>query len=245
MYTIPPRTLKAPTGVWFSCLTITRAPVRSASKGHAYCGVGGMDPRTISVAASRSLSDGRTAVMRIKILVIGGLGDDDGPPILTAARACETPPVVDFTMSHTRPAVVLLSGGLDSTTVLAIARRDGYEVNALSFSYGQRHDREIDAARRIANSYGVARHEVVTIDLRVFGGSALTSDIAVPKGRDVSDATDVPITYVPARNTIFLSYALAFAEVTHARDIFIGVNAVDYSGYPDCRPEYIHAFERM
>jgi len=165
--------------------------------------------------------------------------------ILTTARARETVPVVDFTMSHTRPAVVLLSGGLDSTTVLAIARRDGYEVNALSFSYGQRHDREIDAARRIANNYGVARHEVVTIDLRVFGGSALTSDIAVPKGRDVSDATDVPITYVPARNTIFLSYALAFAEVTHARDIFIGVNAVDYSGYPDCRPEYIHAFERM
>jgi 7-cyano-7-deazaguanine synthase len=148
-------------------------------------------------------------------------------------------------MSRKRPAVVLLSGGLDSTTVLAIATRDGHEVNALSFSYGQRHDREIDAARRIAHSYGVARHEIVTIDLRVFGGSALTSDIAVPKGRDVKDATDVPVTYVPARNTIFLSYALAFAEVTDARDIFIGVNALDYSGYPDCRPEYIHAFERM
>src|SRR6185437_14868145 len=130
MYTIPPLTLKAPTGVWFSCLTITCAPVRSASKGHAYCGVGGMNRRTISVAVSRSLNDGRAAVMRIKIL--------------TTARARETVPVVDFTMSHTRPAVVLLSGGLDSTTVLAIARRDGYEVNALSFSYGQRHDREID-----------------------------------------------------------------------------------------------------
>jgi 7-cyano-7-deazaguanine synthase len=148
-------------------------------------------------------------------------------------------------MSSKRPAVVLLSGGLDSTTVLAIATRDGYEVNALSFSYGQRHDREIAAARDGARSYRVARHEIVTIDLRVFGGSALTSDIAVPKGRDVKRSTDVPVTYVPARNTIFLAYALAFAEVTNARDIFIGVNALDYSGYPDCRPEYIHAFERM
>lgn len=148
-------------------------------------------------------------------------------------------------MSHERPAVVLLSGGLDSTTVLAIARRDGYSVNALSFSYGQRHDHEVEAARRIAARMGVVRHEVVTIDLRVFGGSALTSDIAVPKGRDVKDSHEVPVTYVPARNTIFLSYALAFAEVTGARDIFIGVNALDYSGYPDCRPEYIAAFERM
>jgi 7-cyano-7-deazaguanine synthase len=148
-------------------------------------------------------------------------------------------------MSRKPPAVVLLSGGLDSTTVLAIAQRDGYDVNALSFSYGQRHDREIDAARRVASSYRVARHEVVTIDLRVFGGSALTSELAVPKGRDVKASTDVPVTYVPARNTIFLSYALAFAEVTDARDIFIGVNALDYSGYPDCRPQYIHAFEHM
>lgn len=148
-------------------------------------------------------------------------------------------------MPHNRPAVVLLSGGLDSTTVLAIARRDGYDINALSFSYGQRHDREVDAARGIARIYGVVRHEIATIDLRVFGGSALTSDIDVPKGRDVKDSTDVPVTYVPARNTIFLSYALAFAEVTAARDIFIGVNALDYSGYPDCRPEYIRAFERM
>jgi 7-cyano-7-deazaguanine synthase len=148
-------------------------------------------------------------------------------------------------MSSDRTAVVLLSGGLDSTTVLAIAKREGYVLNALSFSYGQRHDHEVDAARRIARRYDVARHEVVTIDLRVFGGSALTADIPVPKGRDVTHSSAVPITYVPARNTIFLSYALAFAEVTGARDIFIGVNALDYSGYPDCRPEYIQAFERM
>lgn len=142
------------------------------------------------------------------------------------------------------PAVVLLSGGLDSTTVLALARAD-HDVSALSFDYGQRHKHEIEAARRIARHYGVARHEVATIDLRMFGGSALTSDIAVPRGRDVKHETDVPITYVPARNTIFLSYALAFAEVIGAHDIFIGVNALDYSGYPDCRPEYIRAFERM
>jgi 7-cyano-7-deazaguanine synthase len=148
-------------------------------------------------------------------------------------------------MAHNRPAVVLLSGGLDSTTVLASAKHDGYRINALSFSYGQRHDREIEAARRIAKQYGVARHEVATIDLRAFGGSALTSDIDVPKGRDVRAETEIPITYVPARNTIFLSYALAFAEVTDSRDIFIGVNALDYSGYPDCRPEYIRAFEVM
>lgn len=148
-------------------------------------------------------------------------------------------------MSHNRPAVILLSGGLDSATVLAIAQSEGYELNALSFSYGQRHDREVEAARRVAHRYGVARHEVATIDLRMFGGSALTSEIPVPKGRDLHDTTQVPITYVPARNTIFLSYALAFAEVTGSHDIFIGVNAVDYSGYPDCRPEYILAFQRM
>ncbi len=148
-------------------------------------------------------------------------------------------------MPQSPPAVVLLSGGLDSTTVLAIAKRDGYEINALSFDYGQRHSHEITAARRIARSYGVARHEIATIDLRIFGGSALTSDVAVPKKRDIKAATDVPITYVPARNTIFLAFALAFAEVTGAHDIFIGVNALDYSGYPDCRPEYIEAFERM
>lgn len=143
------------------------------------------------------------------------------------------------------PAVVLLSGGLDSTTTLAIAKRDGFTPHAMTFRYGQRHAQEVDAARRIAGAAGVARHVVVDIDLRVFGGSALTSDIAVPKDRTSMDAGDVPITYVPARNTIFLSYALAWAEVLDARDIFVGVNAVDYSGYPDCRPEYIAAFERM
>jgi len=153
--------------------------------------------------------------------------------------------VVDFSMAQKRPAVVLLSGGLDSTTVLASAIRDGYSVNALSFSYGQRHNREIEAARRIAELYGVVRHEIARIDLRAFGGSALTSDIDVPKGRDIKSEGEVPITYVPARNTIFLSYALAFAEVTQSRDIFIGVNALDYSGYPDCRPAYISAFETM
>lgn len=148
-------------------------------------------------------------------------------------------------MSNNRPAVILLSGGLDSTTVLAVAQRDGYELNALSFNYGQRHEHEVDAARSIARKYGVIRHEIATIDLRMFGGSALTSDINVPKGRDVKHDAQVPITYVPARNTIFLSYALAFAEVIAARDIFIGVNALDFSGYPDCRPEYIRAFETM
>lgn len=144
-----------------------------------------------------------------------------------------------------RNAVVLLSGGLDSTTVLALATSEGYTINALSFLYGQRHQHEIDAARRGAAKYDVARHEIADIDLRVFGASALTSDIPVPKGDDVNGAQAVPVTYVPARNTIFLSYALAYAEVTGSRDIFLGVNALDYSGYPDCRPEYIEAFERM
>jgi len=142
-------------------------------------------------------------------------------------------------------AVVLLSGGLDSTTVLALASREGYETYALSFRYGQRHAHELDAARRAAARYQVTRHEIVEIDLRPFGGSALTADIPVPKGRDVTDAHDIPITYVPARNTIFLSFALAYAEVVGATEIFIGVNALDYSGYPDCRPEYIEAFERL
>jgi 7-cyano-7-deazaguanine synthase len=142
-------------------------------------------------------------------------------------------------------AVVLLSGGLDSTTTLALARRD-HDVHAMSFRYGQRHESEIGAARRTAQRFGVARHVIVDIDLRVFGGSALTADIAVPKDRSASEmSAAIPITYVPARNTIFLSYALALAEVISARDIYIGVNAVDYSGYPDCRPEYIEAFERM
>ena len=147
------------------------------------------------------------------------------------------------------PAVVLLSGGLDSTTVLAIARSEGFDVHALTFSYGQRHSAEIDAARRIAANAGVVRHHVVEIDLTLFGGSALTADIPVPKDRDLGPssrtAKEIPVTYVPARNTIFLSYALALAEVVEAANIFIGVNALDYSGYPDCRPEYIQAFERM
>ena len=144
-------------------------------------------------------------------------------------------------------AVVLLSGGLDSTTTLAIARAEGYTPYALSFRYGQRHEAEIEAARRIAARDGVARHIVVDIDPRTFGGSALTDDIDVPKGRSLEDMDEagIPITYVPARNTIFLSYALAWAEVLGASDIFIGVNVYDYSGYPDCRPEYIAAYERM
>jgi 7-cyano-7-deazaguanine synthase len=145
-----------------------------------------------------------------------------------------------------RSAVVLLSGGLDSTTVLAIARREGFVPYTLSFQYGQRHVAELEAARRIAASAGVAGHVVAEIDLRVFGGSALTADIEVPKGRsDEEVGAGIPITYVPARNTIFLSFALAYAETLGASDVFVGVNALDYSGYPDCRPEYIEAFERM
>ncbi|OBA70131.1 7-cyano-7-deazaguanine synthase QueC [Mycobacterium sp. 1554424.7] len=144
------------------------------------------------------------------------------------------------------PAVVLLSGGLDSTTVLAIAKDRGYVAYALSFRYGQRHAIELEAARRVAQAQGVARHVVADIDLRVFGGSSLTSDIAVPKRESVDALTDeIPSTYVPARNTIFLSFALAYAETVGACDIFIGVNALDYSGYPDCRPEYIAAFQAM
>jgi 7-cyano-7-deazaguanine synthase len=147
------------------------------------------------------------------------------------------------------PAVVLLSGGLDSTTVLAIAQSEGFAVHALTFRYGQRHFVEIDAAKKIAAAAGVARHTVLDIDLAAFGGSALTADIPVPRDRDLSPssaaAKEIPVTYVPARNTIFLSYALAFAEVIGAGAIFIGVNALDYSGYPDCRPEYIRAFETM
>jgi 7-cyano-7-deazaguanine synthase len=148
--------------------------------------------------------------------------------------------------STSKRAVVLLSGGLDSATVLAIARGQGYEVYALSFSYGQRHRWELEAADRVAKSIGVALHRTTTIDLRAFGGSALTGDIAVPKGRGTEEmAHGIPITYVPARNTIFLSFALAWAEVLGSSDVFIGVNALDYSGYPDCRPEYIAAFEKM
>jgi 7-cyano-7-deazaguanine synthase len=145
-----------------------------------------------------------------------------------------------------RPAIVLLSGGLDSATVVAIAKAQGFTPAALTFRYGQRHAVEIRAAERVAAAMGVRDHRIADIDLRVFGGSALTSDIAVPKG-DLDEAipAGIPVTYVPARNTIMLSFALAFAEVLGAADIFVGVNAVDYSGYPDCRPDYIQAFETM
>jgi 7-cyano-7-deazaguanine synthase len=143
-------------------------------------------------------------------------------------------------------AVVLLSGGVDSATAAALTARDGFDLHALTFAYGQRNQTEIEAARRVAVALGVAHHEVLSFDLRAFGGSALTADLAVPKGRAPEEmGRDVPITYVPARNTIFLSFALAWAEVLEASDIVIGVNSLDYSGYPDCRPEYIEAFERM
>lgn len=145
-----------------------------------------------------------------------------------------------------KPAVCLLSGGLDSATCLAFARREGYACYALSFDYGQRHKVELEAARRVADNIGVSQHLVAKIGLDAFGGSALTSDIAVPKARSAGEmGQGIPITYVPARNTIFLSFALAWAEVLSAADVFIGVNALDYSGYPDCRPEYIEAYERM
>jgi 7-cyano-7-deazaguanine synthase len=142
-----------------------------------------------------------------------------------------------------KKAVVLYSGGLDSTTCMAIARADGFDLYAPSFAYGQRHSVELEKARQYAPKIGVTSHQVVQVDLRQFGGSALTADLAVPK--DQSDSDDIPITYVPARNTIFLSFALGWAEVLGAYDIFIGVNALDYSGYPDCRPEFISAFENM
>jgi 7-cyano-7-deazaguanine synthase len=145
-----------------------------------------------------------------------------------------------------RRAVVLVSGGLDSATVLAVAAAEGFELYALSFRYGQRHGVELDSARRVASALGAARHVVADIDLRVFGGSALTDDIDVPHHASVEELTEgIPVTYVPARNTVFLSFALAWAETLGASDVFIGVNALDYSGYPDCRPEYITAFERM
>ncbi|MGH7333300.1 MAG: 7-cyano-7-deazaguanine synthase QueC [Candidatus Rokuibacteriota bacterium] len=149
-------------------------------------------------------------------------------------------------MTGTPRAVVLLSGGIDSTTAMAIARRDGFAVHALSFSYGQRHAAEIEAARRVARLLDAAQHVIISFDLRLFGGSALTADVDVPKDRSAADmAGGIPVTYVPARNTIFLSFALAWAETLGASDVFIGVNALDYSGYPDCRPEYIEAFQRM
>ena len=143
-------------------------------------------------------------------------------------------------------AVCLLSGGLDSSTCLALARREGYICHALSFDYGQRHRVELEAAARVAQALGAARHVVARIDLRQIGHSALTGEMVVPKGRSAQEMSQgIPVTYVPARNTIFLAFALAWAEVLEAPDIFIGVNALDYSGYPDCRPEYIEAFERM
>lgn len=143
-------------------------------------------------------------------------------------------------------AVVLLSGGVDSTTAAALTARDGFALHALTFAYGQRHAAEVEAARRVARALGVARHEVLTIDLRAFGGSALTADIAVPKDRTpAAIGADIPVTYVPARNTIFLAFALGWAEVLEASDIVIGVNVYDSSGYPDCRPEFIEAFERL
>jgi 7-cyano-7-deazaguanine synthase len=149
-------------------------------------------------------------------------------------------------MTSAPKAVVLLSGGMDSTTTLAIARHQGFAPYALTFQYGQRHQAELEAARRVAERADVVRHIIIPIDLRVFGQSALTSDLVVPKGRSLEEiGRGIPVTYVPARNTIFLSYALAWAEVLGAADIFIGVNVLDYSGYPDCRPEYIEAYQRM
>jgi 7-cyano-7-deazaguanine synthase len=149
-------------------------------------------------------------------------------------------------METRRKAVVLLSGGLDSTTTLALAQDAGFEVYALTFRYGQRHEHEVQAARDVAARYGAAEHVVVEIDLRLFGGSALTAEIDLPKGRSLDEiGRGIPVTYVPARNTIFLSFALAWAEVLGAVDIFLGVNFLDHNGYPDCRPEYIAAYERM
>lgn len=149
-------------------------------------------------------------------------------------------------MSADRKAVVLLSGGLDSSTTLAIARAEGFEVHALSFDYGQKHRFELEAARKLAAVAGVSRHIVVSLDMSPFGGSALTSDLAVPKDRSLTDMeSTIPITYVPARNTVFLAVALGWAESLGASDLFIGVNAVDYSGYPDCRPEFVRAFETL
>lgn len=149
-------------------------------------------------------------------------------------------------MCEMKPAVVLLSGGVDSATTLAIARSQGFLPYALSFAYGQRHSRELESAKCVAAALGAKEHLILTLDLRLIGGSALTGDIAVPKGRSLEEiGSGIPITYVPARNTIFLAHALAWAEVLGAEDVFFGANVLDYSGYPDCRPEYIEAFERM
>jgi 7-cyano-7-deazaguanine synthase len=145
-----------------------------------------------------------------------------------------------------KPAVVLLSGGIDSATAAAVARAEGYELHALTFRYGQRHTREVESAKRIATALGAKQHLILDLNLRQIGGSALTDEIPVPKGRSVEEiGAGIPVTYVPARNTIFLAHSLAWAEVLGSEDIFLGVNAIDYSGYPDCRPEYIVAFERM
>ena len=149
-------------------------------------------------------------------------------------------------MNSARKAVVLSSGRIDSTTAMAIAKHEGFKIFSLSFFYGQRHAFELEAAQKVANAIGVTKHLVINIDLKQIGGSSLTDDMDVPKDRDEQEMTrEIPVTYVPARNTIFLSFALAWAEVLKSSDIFIGVNAIDYSGYPDCRPEYIDAFERM
>jgi 7-cyano-7-deazaguanine synthase len=149
-------------------------------------------------------------------------------------------------MSPTKKAVVLSSGGIDSTTVMAMAKHEGFKIFSLSFFYGQRHAFELEAAQKVANAIGVTEHLVINIDLKQIGGSSLTDDMDVPKDRDEQEMSrEIPATYVPARNTIFLSFALAWAEVLKSSDIFIGVNAIDYSGYPDCRPEYIGAFEKM
>src|SRR4051794_33257907 len=149
-------------------------------------------------------------------------------------------------MTEPRPAVVLLSGGLDSATALAVARRDGFRCHALTVAYGQRHAAELEAARRVTQALGAAEHRVIRPALRAFGGSALTADLPVPRDRDAQEmAAGIPVTYVPARNTIFLALALAWAEVLEGFDIFVGVNILDYSGYPDCRPEFVEAFERL
>jgi 7-cyano-7-deazaguanine synthase len=151
-----------------------------------------------------------------------------------------------MTVASGTKAVVLVSGGIDSSTTLALARREGFEAYALTFDYGQRHRCELQAAQRVASSLGVVRHVIAKIDLRAFGGSALTADLEVPKGRPIQSVpAEIPITYVPARNTVFLSFALGWCEALQAQDIFIGANAIDYSGYPDCRPEFLKQFERL
>jgi 7-cyano-7-deazaguanine synthase len=151
-----------------------------------------------------------------------------------------------MTVAPGTKAVILVSGGIDSSTALAVARREGFEIYALTFDYGQRHRCELEAARRVVSSLGAVRHVIARIDLRAFGGSALTADLEVPKGRPGQSApSEIPITYVPARNTIFLSFALSWCEALQAHDIFIGANAIDYSGYPDCKPEFLVQFERL